>query len=188
MPNAATKSRYAKITEQPQTFVFAPISPKRTQGKFGPQWEYAVNGDQILSVSDYVHDQIQAGWKNPATPYAVRIRRYKNDQNRTRYEFQDAAVPASTLQHATTQASRAERQQNQSFSDLAEDMAYCIQAAKAIVEMSLEGATTEDVRTIGTSLFIEANRRGMPIPRFNADDAEIVNDDEFPPEPDEDPF
>lgn len=186
MPNA-TKGRFAKITEQAQTFVFAPIPPKQTQGKFGPQWEYAVNGDQILSVSDYVHDQIQAGWKNPTAPYAVRIRRYKNEQNRTRYEFQDAAVPASTLQTATTQATRAERQQTQSFGDLAEDMAYCIQAAKAIVEMSLEGATTEDVRTIGTSLFIEANRRGMQIPRFNADEAEVV-DDEFPPEPDEDVF
>lgn len=168
--------KYLRLSDQPQLFVFAAVPPTETQGQYGPRFDYAVNGDKILTVSKYLHDQIEAGRKNDK-PFALRIRQYKLN-GRTRYDVQEAAVSAAAMQPVQQQAARVERQQNRTFATLMEDMQYCLQAGHALCGENLPGATTEDVRTVATSLFIEANRSGIPIPRLNPDEIAVEGDGE----------
>lgn len=176
------KSKFAKITEQPQTFTFAPLPATQTTGQWGPRFDYAVNGDQVLTVSQYLYDQIEAG-RDPSQPYTLTISRYKNERGATRYNIQEGAVQGQVAFPNPKAPAAAAKVAQRDFDTLVNDMAYCISASKALTELHLQGATTEDIRTIATSLFIEANRSGIQIPRVNFDEVEVEDDDQFPDDP-----
>ena len=81
-------SKYVKLPDNKPTVIqFADVPPKSSQGKFGPRWDYVVNGSQVFTASDYLADQINATLDalSPGQPRILTITKFKSG-NRTRYD------------------------------------------------------------------------------------------------------
>lgn len=171
-------SKYLKLVPNtPIAMKFAEIPPQVSDGQYGPRFNYTVNGSQIFTASQYLSDQIEAtlGMLPQGSDRTLTITQRKNAQNKTRYDIEvGAAVPLSATppRQAPTQAAMRD------FASVVNDYASCLFHANLICagQFGEDNYSNEDVRAVGTTLFIEANRSSMKIPSLYDQDTPVEDD------------
>lgn len=181
-------SRFLKLTDKPQSVLFADVAPQLDMtGNYGPRKNYAVNGSQVLSASDYLSERIEEALNSipPGQPRMLVMRQYKNKDNRTRYDVtpatqEDVQAPwdAAPSRHQAPPQASYSPSQLRDFSSVVNDYASCLGHAKLICEGVLGEYNSEDVRSVATTLFIEANRSNMSIPPLYDENTQVYDPDE----------
>lgn len=167
-------SKYVRVGDgETITITVDPDNVKEAQGKFGPQYEYTLADGRIFTASKYLADQINAVL-DVETTNTITISRTRKG-NRTRYEVEPEA-PVKARGRAAAAATT-----GRDFYRLAADFKVCMTQAVGVCESVFGegGYTSEDVRSVAASLFIEANRSGTEIPQAELDlELEDIGDGE----------
>lgn len=176
-------SKYVKLPDNKPTVIqFADVPPKSSQGKFGPRWDYVVNGSQVFTASDYLADQINATLDalSPGQPRILTITKFKSG-NRTRYDIQEGGAQSQVLKpDSPPSQGHAPWEKPRDFGEVVTDYSSSLAWAKLICDAQFgEGQySNEDVRSIATTLFIEANRSGMKVPPMYDENTTITDGDD----------
>lgn len=174
-------SRFVKLVDNvPLALKFAEVPPEQDDsGQWGPRFNYIVNGSKVFSATAYLADQINATLDTlpPGSDRTLTITKTKNRQGKVRYNLDvGAQVPLSAMppKPAAQQAS------NRDFNEIVSDYASCLFHAKLICEGQFDEGqfSNEDVRSVATTLFIEANRAGLKIPALYDQDTPVEDDED----------
>lgn len=177
------RNKYLKlIPNRPETITFAEIPPSKTEGQYGPRFEYAVNGSQVFTASAYLSDLINAALDSlsPGEPRVLTITQ-RRENNRTRYDVETLAESEDMpWDKPNTGAKLAPSVSTgmRDFPSIVNDYASCLVHADLICRAQWEDRyDNEDVRAVATTLFIEANRAGVSIPNPYGEDTEVIDEE-----------
>ena len=150
---------------------FDSANARSQKGQYGMQFMYDVNGGDTLGASDYLNNVLME--TNGFGKGAVVDITKNTSKGRTRWDVElvrpgeasDGSEAFTSPAESFALRGEAPRQPGKKlFMEVVEDYKACLAHARDICTAELADFTNEDIRSIATSLMIQAQRDGLEIP------------------------